>query len=331
MASKQRLRVGVLGASGFTGGELLRVLLSHPNVEVVHAGAYSRAGTPVATIHPFLLGTTSLMCDATSPNKLAGAALDVVFLALPHGESTSIVSSLPPGVKVIDLASDHRLNQASGFVYGLTEWTRPALREAQRVANPGCFATAVALALAPLVKAGLITGRVLVSAVTGSSGSGATLTSGTHHPLRADGFSAYKVFAHQHTAEINQMLRGLGHEWNGAVVLQTHSGPFVRGIHATLFAGLTAGVDGPAVSQAFAAAYGQEALIRLRPTPVDVKWVRGTPFTDLHWAVEGDQLIIFAALDNMLKGAASQAVQNMNVICGLPETTGLTSFLGGGL
>jgi N-acetyl-gamma-glutamyl-phosphate reductase len=260
----------------------------------------------------------------------------------------AIVPKLPAHIKVVDLSSDYRLKDPETYhaaygkshsdrprlaaaVYGLSELNRNAIRESQLVANPGCFATAVVLALYPLVKAQLISGDIFVSAVTGSSGSGAKLSLGTHHPLRADAFFGYKVFCHQHVPEIEQCLKSAGGAWPGRMVLQAHSGPFVRGIHVTAFATLKRGAQAEAVDEAFRECLGAEPLVRLRQKPVDVKWVRGTPFTDIHWAVDHDRVIVLGALDNLLKGAASQAVQNMNLLCGLPETSGLINTIGGGL
>jgi N-acetyl-gamma-glutamyl-phosphate/LysW-gamma-L-alpha-aminoadipyl-6-phosphate reductase len=356
MATQTRLKVGVVGVSGYSGGELIRLLASHPGVALTVAAARDRVGMTIDELHPGLAGLPALAGLALSePAAVVDADLDVVFLALPHGESMTLVPRLSPSVKVVDLSGDYRLQDPasytrhygrphtdplgiSGFRYGLPELDAEGIKTAQRVANPGCFATAAALALAPATKAGLVEGTATVAAVTGSSGAGSKPQSTTHHPFRAESFAAYKVGVHQHTPEIVQTLRSGGSQWDGNLLLQTHTSPLVRGIYATAFArlsakALSAGADEAAavVSKAYADAYVGRPLMRLRQTPPDAKWVRGTPFADVHWSVQGDTLVAFCALDNLMKGAASQAVQNMNLMCGLDETAGLTCYAGGSL
>lgn len=354
MASQARLRVGVVGASGYGGGELIRILATHPGVSLQVAASRDRNGATIDQLHPGLAGLPALAeLRVTEPTAVVDAELDVVFLALPHGESMALVPRLSPSVKIVDLSGDYRLTDPAayalhygrphtdpagilGFRYGLPELDRTGLATARHIANPGCFATAVALALGPVAKAGLIEGPTFVSAVTGSSGAGAKAQATTHHPFRAESFAAYKVGVHQHAPEIVQTLRAGGSQWDGSLVLQTHTSPLVRGIYVTVFAQLAAaakqtGDASAAISEAYTAAYGKEPLIRRRASPPDVKWVRGTPFSDVHWSVQGDALVVFCALDNLMKGAASQAIQNMNLMGGLDETTGLMAFAGGSL
>jgi N-acetyl-gamma-glutamyl-phosphate reductase len=352
MAPQARLRVGVVGASGYGGGELIRILATHPGVSLQVAAARDRAGASIDQLHPGLTGLPALAeLRVTEPAAVVDAALDVVFLAMPHGESMAMVPRLPQTTKVVDLSGDYRLTDPDvyalhygrqhtdpagilGFRYGLPELDRTGLAQARRIANPGCFATAVALALGPAAKAGLISGPAFVSAVTGSSGAGSKAQPTTHHPFRAESFAAYKVGVHQHAPEIVQTLRAGGSRWDGSLVMQTHTSPLVRGIYVTAFAtlsGVTSNDAARAVADCYTSAYANEPLIRLRQAPPDVKWVRGTPFSDVHWSVQDDKLVAFCALDNLMKGAASQAVQNMNLMTGHDETAGLLCFAGGSL
>src|SRR6188474_1998961 len=246
---KTKLRVGIFGGSGYGGSELLRILLFHPNVEVVFVTANEHAGKQVGAVHRNLHGLTELSF-VTAPENVD--AVDCVFLALPHGQAMDIVPRLPDEIKAIDLSGDFRLrDQAvfekhykqahtamesqSEFVYGLTETNREAIRNARLIANPGCFATATLLGLAPLVANGLLSGRVVVDAKTGSSGSGAKAAANTYHPQRMTSFYAYKPFTHQHVPEIEQELDHIG-DWTNELVFMTHSLPVARGIFASIYA-----------------------------------------------------------------------------------------------
>ncbi|HYP52323.1 MAG TPA: N-acetyl-gamma-glutamyl-phosphate reductase, partial [Pyrinomonadaceae bacterium] len=225
---EKKLRVGIFGGSGYGGSELLRLLLFHPHAEVVLVTANEHAGKEVADVHRNLRGLTELRFDHAPEGAGKLNELDCVFFALPHGQALDIAPRLPADVKAIDLSGDFRLGDAeefrehygrehtamelqSEFVYGLTETNREAIKRARLVSNPGCFATATLLALAPLVASGLLTGRVVVDAKTGSSGSGAKPAANTHHPQRSNSFYAYKPFTHQHVPEVEQALRAVGH------------------------------------------------------------------------------------------------------------------------
>lgn len=336
----ERLKVGVFGGSGYGGSELLRLLLGHPGVELELVGAHTHAGSRVDAVHPNLRGLTSLEFVETKVDARC-EGLDVLFLSLPHGESMKLTPSLPEGLKVVDLTGDFRLRDEEVFrryykrehtcfslqeryVYGLTEVNREALVGAQRVANPGCFATCVGLGLYPLVKHGLTKGRVFVDAKTGSSGSGAKPSAGTHHPKRVNSFYAYKSFAHQHLPEILQGMKEVRGDWEADVVFQTHSAPMVRGIFATIYATLSRSMEVADVARCLEETYGEQPFVRLvGDGVVDVNWVKTTNFADIGFALEGDALIVFVAIDNLVKGAAGQAIQNMNLMCGLEETMGL--------
>mgnify|MGYP001383971826 CR=1 FL=1 len=204
----------------------------------------------------------------------------------------------------------------------MTETNRDAIRKARRISNPGCFATATILGLAPLVAAGAISGRVIVDAKTGSSGSGAKAAANTHHPQRANSFYAYKPFTHQHLPEIEQELRSIG-EWEHDLVFMTHSAPVVRGIFASIYVELKREMGIEGIRELFATFYRDSFFVRLVDGSPDVNWVKTTNFCDIGFAVRGRQLAIFTAIDNLVKGAAGQAVQNMNVMFGLDEAVGL--------
>jgi N-acetyl-gamma-glutamyl-phosphate reductase common form len=338
-ATNLKLRVGIFGGSGYGGAELLRLLLLHPHAEIALVTANEHAGKAVGEVHRNLYGLTPLRFQ-TAPEDLAGLDdLDFVFLSLPHGQAIDVVPRLPRAVKVIDLSGDFRLRDretfehfynrqhtamdAQGeFVYGLTETNREAIRGARRISNPGCFATATLLALAPLVANNLIEGRVVVDAKTGSSGSGAKPAANTHHPQRTNSFYAYKPFTHQHVPEIEQELSAVG-DWTSELVFMTHSLPVARGIFASAYAELKEELGEAEVRALFAAFYKDSFFVRLVPGSPDINWVKTTNFCDIGLAARGRQLAVFSALDNLVKGAAGQAVQNMNLMAGLDEKTGL--------
>ena len=331
-----KIRVAIFGGSGHGGSELLRILLFHPNVEVTFVTANEQAGKPVGEVHRNLHGLTQLSF-VTAPESIDN--VDCVFLALPHGQAMDIVPRLPGEIKAIDLSGDFRLRdqaifekhykqphtamQAQGeFVYGLTETNREEIRTARLISNPGCFATATLLGLAPLVANGALTGRVIVDAKTGSSGSGAKAASNTHHPQRMNSFYAYKPFTHQHVPEIEQELEHVG-DWTNELVFMTHSLPVSRGIFASIYAESKRDLTEDELRAMFADYYRDCFFVRLVNGSPDINWVKTTNFCDIGFAVRGKQLVVFSALDNLVKGAAGQAVQNMNLMFGLDEKTGL--------
>jgi N-acetyl-gamma-glutamyl-phosphate reductase len=332
----REIRVAILGGSGYGGSELLRILLFHPNVEIVFVTANEHAGKAVGEVHRNLLGLTDLTL-VKQPESFAG--VDCVFLALPHGQAMSLVPNLPKEIKAIDLSGDFRLRDQSSFeqhykqshtamaqqaefVYGLTETNREAIRSARLIANPGCFATATLLGLAPLVANGLLNGRVIVDAKTGSSGSGAKAAANTHHPQRMNSFYAYKPFTHQHVPEIQQQLQHVG-DWTNEFVFMTHSLPVARGIFASIYAETKPALSAAELRSLFADFYCGSFFVRLVDGSPDINWVKTTNFCDLGFAARGNQIVVFSAIDNLVKGAAGQAVQNMNLMFGLEETTGL--------
>ncbi|HKQ06225.1 MAG TPA: N-acetyl-gamma-glutamyl-phosphate reductase [Blastocatellia bacterium] len=335
------IKVGILGGSGYGGSELLRLLLFHPRVEIKLVTANEHAGKRVDAVHPNLARLTDLQFTAV-PDAAELGELDCLFLALPHGQAMGIVPGLPRTVKCIDLSGDFRLSDAAvfkqfygfeqtqmaaqrDFVYGLTEVNRAQIKEATRIANPGCFATALALGLYPFVASGAISGKIIADLKTGSSGSGAKPAANTHHPKRANSFYAYKTFAHQHQPEVEQLLAAVSPRWQDTsrLVLQTHSLPAVRGIFASLYLTTNQATSHEQVGELLRSFYGDEFFIRPVNGSPDINWVKGTNFVDIGYATQDDTVIVFVALDNLVKGAAGQAVQNMNLMFGIPERTGL--------
>lgn len=336
---EMKIKVAIFGGSGYGGSELLRILLFHPNAEVVFVTANEQAAKPVAEVHRNLQGLSKLIFRAAPTNLEALTDLDCVFLALPHGQAMEVVPHLPETIKAIDLSGDFRLRDQSvfeqhygrehtampaqaEFVYGLTETNRDAIKGARLIANPGCFATATLLGLAPLVANGLINGRVIVDAKTGSSGSGAKAAANTHHPQRMNSFYAYKPFTHQHVPEIEQELGNVG-DWDNELVFMTHSLPVSRGIFASIYVEAKKSLNEEQLRSIFTEFYRESFFVRLVKGSPDINWVKTTNFCDLGFAVRGRQIVIFSALDNLVKGAAGQAVQNMNLMFGLDEKTGL--------
>jgi LysW-gamma-L-alpha-aminoadipyl-6-phosphate/LysW-L-glutamyl-5-phosphate reductase len=333
------IRVGIFGGSGYGGSELLRLLLLHPSVEIALVTANEHAGKAVGDVHRNLYGLTDLRITRAPEDLQSLGDLDCVFLALPHGQAMDIAPRLPSHVKAIDLSGDFRLRDgvlfeqhygrehtamgAQGeFVYGLTETNRERIRSARLISNPGCFATATLLGLAPLVAGHHLSGRVIVDAKTGSSGSGAKPAANTHHPQRMNSFYAYKPFTHQHVPEIEQELRAVG-DWSSELVFMTHSLPVARGIFASIYAETKDAMDAALVRELFAQFYRDSFFVRLVEGSPDINWVKTTNFCDIGFAARGRSLVVFTALDNLVKGAAGQAIQNMNLMFGLDEKTGL--------
>jgi N-acetyl-gamma-glutamyl-phosphate reductase len=333
------IKIAIFGGSGYGGSELLRILLQHPDAEIQFVTANEQAGKAVGEVHKNLLGITNLQFIKAPEDLEALKDIDCAFFALPHGQAMEVAPRLPASVKIIDLSGDFRLSDAevfakhygreqtamgaqADFVYGLTETNREAIRAATRIANPGCFATATLLGLAPLVAHNLLSGRVIVDAKTGSSGSGAKAAANTHHPQRSTSFYAYKPFVHQHVPEIEQQLRSIG-EWSNELIFMTHSLPVARGIFSSIYCELNREIAAPEARAMFADFYRDSFFVRLVEGSPDINWVKTTNFCDIGFAARGRQLVVFSAIDNLVKGAAGQAVQNMNLMFGLEEKTGL--------
>lgn len=337
MSEATKIKIAIFGGSGYGGSELLRILLFHPNAEIVLITANKHAGKAVGDVHRNLNGVTDLKFEK-APDDLSTINADVAFFALPHGQAISKIPNLPASIKAIDLSGDFRIDDPEvfekvyqlehageiqgDFVYGLTETNREAIRDAKYIANPGCFATATLLALAPMVKSGLLTGKVIVDAKTGSSGSGAKPAANTHHPQRMNSFYAYKPFVHQHVPEIEQQLNNIG-EFSNELVFMTHSLPVSRGIFASCYLETTVELTNEDIKNLYEHYYQGSYFIRLVDGSPDINWVKNTNFCDIAFNTNGKQVVVFSAIDNLVKGAAGQAVQNMNLMFGLEETTGL--------
>jgi N-acetyl-gamma-glutamyl-phosphate reductase common form len=339
----EKIKIAIFGGSGYGGSELLRILLFHPNAEIVLVTANEHAGKPVVDVHRNLNGLTNLVSTPAPDDMSALSGIDIVFFALPHGQALNLIPQLPFATRAIDLSGDFRIDDPgvfkqyykldhagdlqSGFVYGLTETNREAIRTAKYIANPGCFATATLLALAPMVKSGLLDGKIVVDAKTGSSGSGAKAAANTHHPQRSNSFYAYKPFAHQHVPEIEQHLRSVG-SFDNEFVFMTHSLPVSRGIFASCYLETKLHMTNEDLVNLYKHFYEESFFIRWSDGSPDINWVKNTNFCDIAAHTSGKNVVVFAALDNLVKGAAGQAVQNMNLMFGLEETTGLI-FAGG--
>ena len=333
------LRVGVLGAAGYTGGELIRVLLGHPQVEIVFANSESNAGNPVSEVHEGLIGETDLKFTDAMPFD----EVDVLFFCFGHGKSKQFLEEheIPSKVKIIDLAQDFRItpsqpprgeaSQSSvlplggasrgSFVYGLPETHRELIRGAQHLANPGCFATCIQLAMLPALKAGIISGDIHVNGITGSTGAGQKPGATTHFSWRNDNISVYKTFTHQHLLEINQTVQELCPGYEGRVLFIPQRGPFTRGIFVTAYAKCDQPLE--EVQRLYADFYHDAAFTHFVTTSPDMKQVVNTNKALVYVEKFEDQLLMISCIDNLLKGAVGQAVQNMNLMFGLDEKTGL--------
>ncbi|MEO7674651.1 MAG: N-acetyl-gamma-glutamyl-phosphate reductase [Pyrinomonadaceae bacterium] len=341
--TERKINIAIFGGSGYGGSELLRILLLHPNAEIVLVTANEQAGKPVSDVHKNLNGLMNL-CFEKAPDDISTLAdVDLAFFALPHGQALGLIPGMPKNIKAIDLSGDFRIDDADvfkqfynldhagqsqkRFVYGLTETNREAIEKARYIANPGCFATATLLALAPAVRSGLLTGKIIVDAKTGSSGSGAKAAANTHHPQRMNSFYAYKPFQHQHLPEIEQHLRMVG-DFSNELVFMTHSLPLSRGIFASCYLETKVNITNEDLNHLYRDFYKDAFFVRNVEGSPDINWVKNTNFCDIATHSNGKQIVVFSAIDNLVKGAAGQAVQNMNLMFGLDEKTGLV-FTGG--
>jgi N-acetyl-gamma-glutamyl-phosphate reductase len=325
------IRVGILGAAGFTGGELIRLLVNHPEVEIVFANSESNAGNSVADIHEGLYGDTDMKFTSEMPFD----KIDVVFFCFGHGKSEAFMKAhdIPENVKIIDLAQDFRLApenitktqhptaQKHDFIYGLPEINADQIAKAQHVANPGCFATCIQLGLLPAAKMHLITKDVSVNAITGSTGAGQKLQTTTQYSWRDNNLSIYKAFRHQHIPEIRQSLKQIQGFLNTSIDFIPYRGCFTRGVFATEVVKTNADSDG--IIAGYKEFYKDAAFTHYVDQPLDLKQVVNTNKVLVHVDKIDDKLLITSCLDNLLKGAVGQAVQNMNIMFGIDQKTGL--------
>lgn len=328
------MKIGILGAAGYTGGELIRLLINHPEAEIVFANSESNAGNPVTDVHEGLYGETDLKFTSELPFD----EVDVVFFCFGHGKSEAFLAehNIPERVKVIDLAQDFRIERAlqeypsAGgeprkhipFIYGLPEINRPKIAHAQRVANPGCFATCIQLGLLPAAAMKILTADVSVNAITGSTGAGQKPAATTHFSWRNNNLSIYKAFTHQHLAEIRQSLKQTQGFLDSSIDFIPYRGDFARGIFATE----VVCTDKPLeeIVAFYKAFYENEPFTHYIDKPIDLKQVVNTNKALVHCDKFEDKLLITVCIDNLLKGAVGQAVQNMNILFGIDERAGLS-------
>ena len=313
------IKVGILGAAGYTGGELIRLLLNHPEAEIVFANSESNAGNLVSDVHEGLIGDTDLrFTDAMPFDQVA-----VVFFCFGHGKSEAFLKehTTPANIKIIDLAQDFRIKGNHDYVYGLPEINKAEIVKAQHVANPGCFATAIQVALLPAAKMGLLTEDVAVNAITGSTGAGQKPGATTHFSWRSDNLSIYKAFSHQHIAEIRQSLTQIQGCLDASIDFIPYRGNFARGIFCTAVVKTIANAED--VIAAYKDFYRDAAFTHYSDKAIDLKQVVNTNKALVHVDCFEGKILVTSAIDNLLKGAVGQAVQNMNLLFGLEETAGL--------
>lgn len=315
-----KIKVGVIGGAGYTAGELLRILVNHPNVEVVFVNSTSNAGNPVTDIHSGLVGETDLVFTSELPFD----KVDALFLCSAHGDSKKFMdsNSAAAKLKIIDLSTDYREKRTDhDFVYGLPEMNRTEIATAQHIANPGCFATCIQLALLPLAAAGLLNDEIHVNAITGSTGAGVKPSSTSHFSWRNNNISIYKAFDHQHLMEIGQSLRQLQNGFDKAVNFIPVRGNFARGIYATSYINCSLSLE--EAKKLYKDYYQDTAFTFVVDKNPDMKQVVNTNKAIVYLEKHGEKLLIVSMIDNLLKGASGQAVQNFNLMFGLDEKAGL--------
>lgn len=319
----KNIQVGIIGGAGYTAGELIRLLINHPEVEIDFVYSTSNAGNKISSIHQDLLGDLDMkFTDTVNPE------VDVLFLCLGHGNSIKFLSSntFSENTKIIDLGSDFRLENdkvfnGKTFVYGLPELQIEAIKKANYIANPGCFATAIQLALLPLAEKGLLNNDVHINAVTGATGAGTSLSETSHFPWRDNNFSYYKPFTHQHLGEINQSVKQLQNTFSSEILFMPNRGNFSRGIFATVYTNFEGSLE--EAKDIYKTFYKDAKYTFLSEDMLHLKQVVNTNKCLIHLHKHNNKLLVTSIIDNLLKGASGQAVQNMNLMFGLEETTGL--------
>jgi len=314
------IKAGIIGGAGYTAGELLRILLFHPEVEVAFVQSSSNAGNPVSDVHVDLLGETDLIFTAELPLDKA----DVIFLCMGHGKSAEFFekTNLPANLKVIDLSHDFRLKrEGNEFIYGLPELNREEIKNAGKVANPGCFATGIQLAFLPLAANGLLTGEMHVQAITGSTGAGQQPTPSSHFSWRSGNLSAYKIFQHQHEGEIMQSMKQLQPEFSEELNFVPVRGNHTRGIFVSAYTRFEGSLN--EAKEIYRSFYKTHPFIFVADKNPSLKQVMNTNKAVIYLEKHRDKLVIVSLTDNLLKGASGQAVQNMNLMFGLDEKSGL--------
>ncbi|EPR74864.1 N-acetyl-gamma-glutamyl-phosphate reductase [Winogradskyella psychrotolerans RS-3] len=317
------IKAGIIGGAGYTAGELIRLLIHHSKVEIDFIYSTSNAGNNVSKVHQDLLGSTDLVFS-----DVINAEVDVLFLCLGHGNSKAFLenNSFSDATKIIDLSNDFRLDAESNldgktFVYGLPELNKEAIKKANYIANPGCFATAIQMALLPLANAKVLQDDVHINAVTGATGAGTSLSTTTHFTWRDNNFSHYKAFTHQHLGEINQTVNMLQSDFKSDINFMPNRGNFSRGIFATLYTKYEGSLE--EAKQLYRDFYKDAAFTFISDDDIHLKQVVNTNKCILHLHKHNDKLLVTSIIDNLLKGASGQAIQNMNLMFGYEETEGL--------
>jgi len=314
------IKVGIIGGAGYTAGELIRILLNHPDAELTFVNSSSNAGNKLCSVHEGLIGETEM----TFTDQLPLDQIDVLFFCTAHGDTRKFMeaNTLPEGLKVIDLSMDYRLEtEDNPFIYGLPELNRRAICKSQYVANPGCFATAIQLALLPLAKNLMLNDDIYVNAITGSTGAGVKPGATSHFSWRNDNMSVYKPFTHQHLPEIIQSVKHLQNSFDSRINFIPYRGCFARGIFATVIVRNTNGLE--ELEKIYRDYYDADSFVHIVSEPIDLKQVVNTNKCLIHLEKHEDQLMVVSCIDNLLKGASGTAVHNMNLLFNLEETTGL--------
>jgi N-acetyl-gamma-glutamyl-phosphate reductase len=317
MDTTKKIKTGIIGGAGYTGGELLRILVNHPNATIEFVHSKSRIGKFIHEVHTDLIGD----CDLKFTSELSDA-IDVLFLCVGHGEATVFLKENKIGekVRIIDLSQDHRLSN-NEFVYGLPELNRDAIKKANHIANPGCFATCIQLALLPLAANNLLTDDVHISATTGSTGAGQSLSTTSHFSWRQNNLSIYKAFEHQHLNEIGQSLTQLQKDFKKELNFIPYRGSFTRGIIAGVYTNCDLNIE--KIQEMYQEYYASHPFVHISKMAIDLKQIVNTNKGLLQLQKHGNKLLITSCIDNLLKGASGQAVQNMNLLFGLDERAGL--------
>jgi N-acetyl-gamma-glutamyl-phosphate reductase len=314
------IRAGIIGGAGYTAGELIRLLVNHPEAEIVFVNSSSNAGNRITDVHGGLYGE----CDLVFTDELPLDKIDVLFFCTAHGDTRKFMEShnIPESLKIIDLSMDYRIaSNEHNFLYGLPELNRRAICKASRVANPGCFATCIELGLLPLAKHLMLNSDISVNAITGSTGAGVKPSSTSHFSWRNNNMSIYKAFDHQHIPEIKQSLTQLQNSFNAEIDFIPYRGDFPRGIFATLV--VKTKVDLHEITRIYEEYYERDSFVHIVDKNIDLKQVVNTNKCLIHLEKHGDKLLIISCIDNLLKGASGQAVHNMNLMFNLEETVGL--------
>ena len=314
------IKAGIIGGAGYTAGELIRILLNHPKVELIFVNSSSNAGNKLSDVHSGLLGDT----DMSFTDQLPYDKIDVLFFCTAHGDTKKFmeVNDVPAHLKIVDLSTDYR-HKAEGnkFVYGLPELNKEEIRKASYIANPGCFATAIQLGLLPLAKAGLLNDEVHVNAITGSTGAGVKPSATSHFSWREGNISVYKAFEHQHLQEITESLVQLQGNFSQDINFIPVRGNFTRGIFASIYLNYSGTLED--AERLFQEFYKDSPFVTVTDKNIDLKQVVNTNKCAIHLEKHGKKLLILSCIDNLVKGASGQAVHNMNLIFGLDEAEGL--------